>query len=62
MWLCKGLTPSHTTIANFRKNNAKALKNVFKEFVLLCRNLDLIGNELVALDGAFLRANASKNQ
>ncbi|SFV86169.1 hypothetical protein MNB_SUP05-SYMBIONT-4-1186 [hydrothermal vent metagenome] len=62
MWLCKALTPSHTTIANFRKNNAKALKKVFKEFVLLCQSLNLIGDKLVALDGAFLRANASKNQ
>jgi hypothetical protein len=35
---------------------------VFREFVLLCREIDLITGELVAVDGAFLRANASKNQ
>jgi len=62
MWLCAGLKPSNKTISNFRKENSKALKKVFREFVLLCKGLDLITGELVAIDGAFLRANASKNQ
>ncbi|NEW60512.1 transposase [Sulfurovum sp. bin170] len=62
MWLCAGLYPSYKTIANFRKDNSEPLKKVFKEFVLLCKDLDLITGELVAVDGAFLRANASKNQ
>jgi len=62
MWLCSGLTPSYKTIANFRKDNGSALKKVFREFVLLCRELNLIEGKLVAIDGAFLRANASKNQ
>lgn len=62
MWLTQGLTPSYKTIADFRKENPKALKQVFKEFVLLCKNIDLIEGKLVALDGAFLRANASKNR
>jgi hypothetical protein len=62
MWLTSGLKPTYKTIANFRKDNPKALKQVFKEFVLLCKGLGLIGGELVGLDGAFLRANASKNQ
>ena len=62
MWLCAGLQPSNKTISNFRKENAKPLKKVFREFVLLCKNIDLITGELVAVDGAFLRANASKNQ
>lgn len=62
MWLCAGLYPSYKTIADFRKENSKALKRVFREFVLLCKNIDLIEGELVAVDGAFLRANASKNQ
>ena len=62
IWLTSGLTPSYHTIADFRKNNPKALKQVFKEFVLLCKNINLIGDGLKALDGAFLRANASKNQ
>ncbi len=62
MWLCAGLTPSNKTISNFRKENAKALKKVFREFVLLCKELELITGELVVVDGAFFRANASKNQ
>lgn len=62
MWLTQGLSPSYKSIANFRKDNAKALKSVFKEFVVLCRELELIEGKVVAIDGAFLRANASKNQ
>ncbi len=62
MWLTQGLTPGYHTIADFRKENPKALKEVFKEFVLLCKDIDLIGGKLLAVDGAFLRANASKNQ
>ena len=62
MWLCAGLTPSYKTISDFRKENAKPLKKVFREFVLLCKELELITGEIVAVDGAFLKANASKNQ
>lgn len=62
MWLTQGLKPSYKTIANFRKDNPKSLKKVFKEFVLLCKDIGLIEGKLVAIDGAFLRANASKNQ
>jgi transposase len=62
MWLCTGLKPSYKTIANFRKDNSKALKQVFREFTILCKGLDLITGKLVAIDGAFLRANASKNK
>jgi len=62
IWLTQNLTPSYHTISDFRKNNPKALKQVFKEFILLCKSIDLIGNGLKAVDGAFLRANASKNQ
>lgn len=62
LWLTQGLTPSYHTIADFRKNNPKALKQVFKEFVLLCKGVDLISGKLTAVDGAFMRANASKNQ
>jgi transposase len=62
MWLTQGLTPSYKTIANFRKNNPQGLKKVFKEFVLLCKDVQLIEGKLIAIDGAFLRANASKNR
>ena len=62
MWLCMGLTPGYKTIANFRKDNPSVLKQLFRDFVILCRSVDLIDGEVVAIDGAFLRANASKNQ
>lgn len=56
MWLTSGLKPTYKTIADFRKDNPKALKQVFKEFILLCKGVGLIGGEIVGLDGAFLRA------
>jgi len=62
MWLCENLTPTYKSIANFRKDHAQALKKVFREFSLMLKNIDLITGDVVAVDGAFLRANASKNQ
>jgi len=62
MWICAGLTPGYKTIANFRKDHPGVLKQLFRDFVLLCRSVDLIDGAVVAIDGAFLRANASKNQ
>ena len=50
IWLLQGLKPTYKTIVNFRKNNAAALKNTFKEFVLLCQNINLIDGQLVAPD------------
>ncbi len=47
IWLLQGLKPTYKTIANFRKNNAVALKNTFKEFVLLCQNINLIDGQLL---------------
>ena len=61
MWLTQGLIPSYKTIANFRRDNPKALQTIFKEFSLLLKHLKLITGEIVAVDGAYLRANASKN-
>ena len=58
MWLLAGLTPGNRTIASFRQANAKALQRTCRDFVLLCRELDLYGRELVAIDGSFFRANA----
>jgi hypothetical protein len=50
------LRPDFKTIADFRKDNCNAFKAVFREFVLLCRKLDLFGRELVAVDGTRLKA------
>ena len=60
MWLTQGLIPSYKTIENFRKDNSKPLQSIFKEFVLLIKSIDLISGD-VMIDGAFFRANASKN-
>jgi len=60
MWLMHGLSPDHNTIANFRKNNPKAIKKVFRATVNLAKNLDLIGGILLAGDGTKLRAQNSK--
>jgi transposase len=60
MWLLQGLTPGYRTIANFRRDNWAALKATNREFVLLLRELQLLGGELVAIDGAFFHGDASK--
>jgi transposase len=60
IWLMKHLVPGYRTIANFRRDNWKALKATNREFVLLMRKLDLLGGEVVAIDGAFFDGNASK--
>jgi transposase len=60
MWLLKGLVPSYRTIANFRKDNAAGLRAANRDFVRLLRELDLVGGELVAIDGAFFHGEASK--
>lgn len=61
MWLLKKLTPDFRTIADFRKENAKALKNVFKAFVKLCLDMNLYAKELIAIDGSKFRAVNSKD-
>jgi transposase len=56
MWLLGKLAPDHKTIADFRKDNRKAFKEVFKAFCLLCRELELFGAELIAIDGSKFKA------
>ena len=60
MWLLKRLAPGYRTIAGFRKDNWAALKAANRDFVLLARELGLVGGELVAIDGAFFDGSASK--
>jgi transposase len=60
IWLMKRLAPGYRTIAKFRQDNWKALKTANREFVLLVRELGLVGGEVVAIDGAFFDGNASK--
>ncbi len=60
MWLIKRLAPGYRTIASFRKDNWAALKAANRDFVVLARELGLVGGELVGIDGAFFDGNASK--
>ena len=60
MWLLKGLVPDHNTIANFRKDNPKAIARVFRATVRLASHFELIGGTLVAGDSTKLRAQNSK--
>lgn len=60
-FLLNKLTPDFRTIADFRKDNAKALKEVFRAFVKLCLKLKLYDKALVALDGSKFRAVNSKD-
>ncbi len=62
MWLLRGLKPDFKTIADFRRDNRNAFKPVFRSFVLLCRQLDLFGRELLAVDGTRLKAVNSKQK
>lgn len=60
MWLLKGLAPDHNTISNFRKDNPKAIRRVFRATVQMAAHFDLIGGTLVAGDSTKLRAQNSK--
>ena len=60
IWLLKNLRPGYRTIANFRKENWEALKAVNRHFVLVLRELDLVGGSVVAIDGSFFHGDASK--
>jgi transposase len=56
MWLLGKLSPDFKTIADFRRDNLKAIKQVCREFTLLCKKLELFGGELVAVDGSKFKA------
>lgn len=56
MWLLGRLTPDFKTIADFRKNNTNAIRLVCREFILVCRKLDLFSDAFVAIDGSKFKA------
>jgi BMFP domain-containing protein YqiC len=56
MWLTSRLTPDFKTIANFRKDNGKAIRGVCLQFVTLCQQLGLFAETLVAIDGSKFKA------
>ena len=55
MWLLRRLRPDQRR-ANFRKDNPKAFKGVFRAFTAVCRRLSLFGGELIAVDGSKFKA------
>jgi transposase len=63
MWLTGRLMPDFKTIANFRKDNGKAIRRVCRQFIVLCRELNLFTQALVAIDGSKFKAvnNRDKN-
>jgi len=60
MWLINCLKPDHNTISNFRKDNPKAIKKVFRITVQIAKHFDLIGGTLIAGDSTKFRAQNSK--
>jgi transposase len=56
IWLTGRLAPDFKTIADFRKDNGPAIRRVCREFVLLCRSLNLFSDALVAIDGSKFKA------
>jgi transposase len=63
MWLLERLRPDFKTIANFRKDNGKGIKNVCRKFVEICRQLNMFHDSAFAIDGSKFKAvnNKSKN-
>lgn len=61
MWLIQRLTPDFKTIADFRKNNAKGIKNVCRTFIELCGQLSLFTDAVIAVDGSKFKAVNSIN-
>jgi len=56
MWLLGRLTPDFKTLANFRKDNGKGIRGVCRQFVVLCRELGLFAEAMVAIDGSKFKA------
>ena len=63
MWLTGRLTPDFKTIANFRKDNGPAIRAACRQFIVLCRQLNLFSEAVVAVDGSKFKAvnNRDKN-
>jgi transposase len=62
VWLLGKLAPDFKTIADFRKDNRKAIRQVCRAFILLCRDQGLFGGELVAIDGSKFKASNNRSR
>jgi len=56
MWLTGRLSPDFKTIADFRKDNGDAIKSVCRQFVMICRNINLFSESMIAIDGSKFKA------
>jgi len=61
LWLMQRLAPDFKTIADFRKDNEKAIRGACRAFIQFCRQADLLTGRLVAIDGSKFKAAASKD-
>ncbi len=62
MWLTGRLAPDFKTIADFRKNNGAAIRLVCREFIMLCKKLNLLADAFVAIDGSKFKAVNNRDQ
>ena len=62
IWLLRKLRPDFKTIADFRRENAAGIKAVGRQFLLLCRKLELFGGELVAIDSTKIKGQNAKGK
>jgi transposase len=62
MWLTGRLTPDFKTIADFRKDNGPAIRSACRQFVALCRSLNLFTQAIVAIDGSRFKAVNSRDR
>ena len=56
MWLTGRLAPDFKTIADFRRDNGKAMRKVCQQFIVLCRKLDMFSQSMIAIDGSKFKA------
>src|SRR6187397_642918 len=62
MWLTGRLVPDFKTIADFRRDNGAGIRNVCRRFIVLCRDLKLFSEALVAIDGSKFKAVNSRDR
>ena len=62
IWLLRKLRPDFKTIADFWRENAAGIKAVGRQFLLLCRKLELFGGELVAIDSTKIKGQNAKGR
>ena len=62
IWLLRRLRPNFKTLADFRRENREAFRQGFRDFVKVCRSLELFGRELIAVDGTRIKAINSRDR